>query len=80
MSEPERETSEEERAEASLRALGRRTLGRELTADESAALSSILKAAVQALKHGFVQRLARQVQSERETESVEEFFANIRPG
>jgi len=79
MGEPERGLSVDEQAEAATRVLGRQALGRELTAEESAALSSILKAAVQALKHGFIQRLAEQVQCERETETVEEFFENIRP-
>jgi hypothetical protein len=79
MNEPERELSVEEQAEASARALGRQALGRELTADESAAMSTILKGAVQALKHGFIRRLAEQVKSEREAETVEEFFENIHP-
>ncbi|SIO60780.1 hypothetical protein SAMN05444166_6520 [Singulisphaera sp. GP187] len=79
MSEPEREASVEEQAERLVSALGRQTLGREMTAGESAAMATILKAAVQALKHGFIQRLAEQVTAERETETVEEFFENIKP-
>ncbi|WP_406695689.1 hypothetical protein V5E97_32260 [Singulisphaera sp. Ch08] len=79
MNESEKEGTIEEQAERLARALGRQALGRELTADESAAMATIHKAAVQALKHGFIKRLAEQVTAERETETVEEFFENIKP-
>ncbi|AGA27008.1 hypothetical protein [Singulisphaera acidiphila] len=79
MNEPERVVSVEAHAERLASALGRQTLGRDLSAAESAAMATILKAAVQALKHGFIQRLAEQVTAERETETVEEFFENIKP-
>lgn len=79
MNEPERDLSMENQVETLSRTLGRQTLGRELTADESAAMTTILKSTVQALKHGFIQRLAEQVTAERETETVEEFFENIKP-
>ena len=79
MNEPERAVSVEAHAERLASALGRQTLGRDLSADEAAAMATILKAAVQALKHGFIQRLAEQVTAERETETVEEFFENLKP-
>ena len=79
MGEPEREVSLADQVKALVQSLGRQTVGRELTADEAAALSTILDAAVQALKHGFIQRLAEQVATEREAETVEEFFEGIKP-
>lgn len=60
-------------------ALGRQTVNRELSGEEVAAMTTILRAAVQALRHGFIQRLAEQVTAERETETVEEFFENLKP-
>lgn len=79
MTEPARELSVDEQAETAAQALGRHVLGRELTADEAAAMSLIFKSAVQALRHGFITRLAEHVRAERETESVEEFFEGIQP-
>jgi hypothetical protein len=37
-------------------------------------MSAIFKAAVQALQHGFIRRLAEHVLAERTDETVEEFF------
>lgn len=79
MNKPERVVSIEAHTERLANALGRQTLGRDLSAEESAAMTTILKSAVQALRHGFIQRLAEQVTAERETETVEEFFENIKP-
>jgi hypothetical protein len=79
MTDPARELSVDRQAEDAALALGRAVLGRELTADEASAMTTIFKAAAQALKHGFIKRLAEQVQEEREAESVEEFFENIKP-
>ena len=77
MSGPERELTPEEQAEAAAHSLGRTVVGRDLTADEAEAMATIFKSAVQALKHGFIRRLAEQVVAERTDESVEEFFEDI---
>lgn len=77
MSEPERALTPEQHAEAAAITLGRSVLGRDLSADEAVAMASIFKAAVQALKHGFIRRLAEHVEAERTDESVEEFFEDI---
>ena len=79
MAEPGRELTVDQQAEAAALNLGRAVLGRDLTADEAEALTIVFKDAVQALQHGFIKRLAEKVQAERETESVEEFFANLEP-
>jgi hypothetical protein len=79
MTDPVRETSLDEQTVAAARQLGQLVVDRELTPEELTAMTTIFKAAAQALKHGFVKRLAEQVQAERETESVEEFFENINP-
>jgi hypothetical protein len=55
-------------------AIGRKVLGRELTADEAEAMRTILQAAAQALSHGFIRRLADHVLAERRDEAIEEFF------
>jgi len=78
MTEPERAQSVETQADQAAQALGRAVLGRDLTDVEANALQEILRATVQALKHGFIRRLADHVLEERETESVEEFFENIK--
>jgi hypothetical protein len=78
MSEPGRELTADEHADAAAPDLGRAVMGRELTADEARALRDIFRATAQALKHGFIRRLADHVLAERETESVEEFFENIK--
>ena len=57
--------------------LGKTVLGRDLTQEEADALTTILKSTVQALKHGFIRRLADHVVAEREDESVEEFFEDM---
>ena len=77
MSEPERALTPDQEAETAATRLGRAVLGRDLSADEAAAMASIFKAAVQALKHGFIRRLAEHVEAERTDESVEEFFEDI---
>jgi hypothetical protein len=77
MSGPERELTHDEQATAAALSLGRTVLGRDLSRDEAEALTSIFKSTVQALKHGFIRRLAEHVDSERTDESVEEFFEDI---
>ncbi len=77
MSGPEREFTPEEQAENAALSLGRTVLGRDLTAAESEAMTTIFKSSVQALKHGFIKRLAEHVVAERTDESVEEFFEDI---
>jgi hypothetical protein len=74
MSGPERELTPEEQAEAVALSLGRTVLGRDLNPDEAEALAIVFKAAVQALQHGFIRRLAEHVVAERTDEAVEEFF------
>ncbi len=73
----EQELTAEQQAEIAALSLGRTVLGRELSVEEAESLTSILKSAVQALKHGFIRRLAEQVRAEREDESVEEFFEGV---
>jgi hypothetical protein len=79
MAESERTTTVEEQADRAALDLGRAVLVREPTEVEAGALREIFRATAQALKHGFIRRLADHVLEERETESVEEFFENIRP-
>ncbi|MGE3821218.1 MAG: hypothetical protein AB7I30_17530 [Isosphaeraceae bacterium] len=74
MTEREPELSPEQEAEADALAIGRRVVGRELTVEEAEAMTTIFRSAVQALKHGFIRRLAEHVQAERTDEAVEEFF------
>jgi hypothetical protein len=54
--------------------LGRKVLGRDLTAEEAEAIKTIFQAAAQALAHGFIRRLADHVLAERRDETLEEFF------
>jgi hypothetical protein len=77
MSGPERELTAEEQAVAAALSLGRTVAGRDLSADEADAMGTIFKAAVQALRHGFLRRLADHVVAERTEESVEEFFEDV---
>jgi hypothetical protein len=77
MSGPERELTHDELAESAALGLGRTVVGRDLSADEADAMTTIVKAAVQALKHGFIRRLAEHVVAERTEESVEEFFEDV---
>ena len=77
MSEPEPERSPEEHAQDVALSLGRTVLGRDLTADEAEAMTTILRSAVQALQHGFIRRMAAHVLAERTDESVEEFFEDV---
>lgn len=79
MTEPNREQNVNALAEAAALALGRQVLEREPTVEEASAMATIFKAAAQALRHGFIGRLAEQVRAERETETVEEFFEGIKP-
>jgi len=65
--------------EQAARALGRQVLGRDLNPDEATALIAIMKASAQALRHGFIRRLAEHVETEREAERVEELFEDIKP-
>jgi hypothetical protein len=78
MTEPEHKAAVEALADQSSLDLGRAVLGRDLTGDEAAAMQEIFRATAQALRHGFIRRLADHVLAERETESVEEFFENIK--
>lgn len=77
MSEPGREGNVEQQARAAAVSLGSLVVGRELTSEEAEAMTSIFKAAAEALKHGFIKRLAEHVRSERADEAVEEFFEDI---
>ncbi|MDR3637034.1 MAG: hypothetical protein P4L84_24740 [Isosphaeraceae bacterium] len=79
MAEPANVAAVEEQISSAARTLGSAVLGREVNADEFEALTTILRAATEALKHGhgFVKRLASQVQEERTTENVEEFFEDV---
>jgi len=79
MSEPGRTLTVEEQVDSAALGLGRAVTGREATADEAQALRDIFRATAEALKHGFIRRLADHVLQEREAESVEEFFENINP-
>jgi hypothetical protein len=79
MAESERTPTVDEQADRAALTLGRAVLGREPTDDEATALREIFRATAQALQHGFIRRLADHVLEERETESVEEFFENIKP-
>jgi hypothetical protein len=79
MTEAERALAVEELADRAAVTLGREVMGRDLTDVETIALREIFRATAQALKHGFIRRLADHVLEERETESVEEFFGNINP-
>jgi hypothetical protein len=79
MSDPERALTVEEQADRAALNLGRAVMGRDLTDVEATAMRDIFRATAQALKHGFIRRLADHVLEERETESVEEFFENIKP-
>lgn len=79
MSDPERALTVEEQADRAALNLGRAVMGRDLTDVEATAMREIFRATAQALKHGFIRRLADHVLAERETESVEEFFENIKP-
>jgi hypothetical protein len=56
--------------------IGRQVLGRELTADEADAMRTIFLAAAQALKDGFIRRLAEHVLAERREETIENFFGD----
>jgi hypothetical protein len=78
MTEQERALTVEEQADRAALALGRAVMGRDLTDIEATALREIFRATAQALKHGFIRRLADHVLAERETETVEEFFENLK--
>ncbi len=77
MSEPARDSLPDNLAELAATNLGRSVLGRDLTTEEAESLTTILRSTVQALKHGFIRRLAEHVLAEREDESVEEFFEDV---
>ncbi len=77
MSEPHRDPNVDQQAASAALSLGRAITGRELTPDEAEAMTTILKAAAEALRHGFIKRLATHVQAERDSEDVEEFFEDI---
>jgi hypothetical protein len=78
MTEPNSTTPIDEQRDAAALTFGRTVLGRDPTDVEATALREIFKATAQALQHGFIRRLADHVLQERETESVEEFFENIK--
>jgi hypothetical protein len=77
MPESPRSRNVDQEAANAAQSLGRAATGRELTAEETDAMLSIIKAAAEALRHGFVKRLAERVRSERDTENVEEFFEDV---
>ncbi len=77
MSVTEQGQNGDEQARIAAANLGKTVLGRDLTQEEADALTTILKSTVQALKHGFIRRLADHVVAEREEESVEEFFEDM---
>jgi hypothetical protein len=74
MSGPDRELTPDEQAETAALSLGRSILGRDLTADEAESLALIFRSAGQALRHGYIRRLAEHVAAERTDEAIEEFF------
>lgn len=78
MADPQDELADTD-VDRAARAMGRQVLGRDLNADEASALVAIFRASAQALRHGFIRRLAEHVQAEREAESVEELFGDIKP-
>ncbi len=71
------EQSPEAQAEIAAVRLGRAVVGRDLTGDEADAMKTVFRSAVQALRHGFIRRLADHVVAERTDESVEEFFEDV---
>jgi hypothetical protein len=73
------ETALDQQIASAARDLGQAALARALNADELTAMTQILRAATEALRHGhgFIGRLAEQVREERTTESVEEFFEDV---
>lgn len=77
MSEPGSPQTVEEQSRAAALALGSSVAGRALTAEEAEAMTFIFKSAAEALRHGFIKRLAEHVRAERVDESVEEFFEGI---
>ena len=74
MPEPQHEPILDDHVGQTARTLGKTVLGRDLTIEEADALITIFKSSVQALKHGFIRRLAEHVVAERVDESIEEFF------
>ncbi len=77
MSAPEPQAGHDAHAQEVALSLGRTVLGRDLTAEEADALSTIFRSAIQALQHGFIRRMAAHVLAERTDESVEEFFEDV---
>lgn len=77
MSGPEQELTPEQQAEQAALSLGRTVVGRDLSAEEAESLTTIFKATVQALRQGFIRRLAEHVLAEREDENVEQFFEDV---
>ena len=74
MSGPEREQTPDKQAETAALTLGRSIMGRDLTLEEAEALALIFRSAVQALRDGYIRRLAEHVAAERTDEALEEFF------
>lgn len=77
MSGTESEQARDELVTLAAANLGKAVLGRDLTAEETESLNTIFKSTVQALRHGFIRRLAEHVAAEREDERVEEFFEDV---
>jgi len=77
MAEPGPELSVDQRAKAAAQEFGSLVAGRELTGEEFEAMASIFKAAGEALREGFIRRLAEHVRTERDSEAVEEFFEDV---
>ena len=74
MSVPEYESKLDDQIAQTAKTLGKTVLGRDLTIEEADAMITIFKSSAQALKHGFIRRLAEHVVAERVDESIEEFF------
>ena len=77
MTEPGREVIVDQYVKSAAHSFGSQVAGRELSADEFEALAAIFKAAGDALRDGFIKRLAEHVRTERDSEAVEEFFEDI---
>lgn len=77
MTEPGRDDIVDQYAKTAAHNFGLLVAGRELTGEEIEAMTAIFKATGDALREGFIKRLAEHVRAERDTETVEEFFEDI---
>ena len=74
MADAEREPVSVDTVESVALGFGRSVLDRDPTPEEAASLAVILNATAQALRHGFIRRMADEVAAERTDEAIEEFF------